>query len=40
MKKLLVVSFVAIFGLLMIFKSTNGSSVATSEAETRVPLDN
>lgn len=40
MKKLLVVSFVAIFGLLMIFKSTNGSSVATSEAEARVPLDN
>lgn len=40
MKKLLVVSFVAIFGLLAIFQSTNGSSVATSEAEARVPLDN
>ena len=40
MKKLLVVSFVAIFGLLVIFQSTNGSSVATSEAEARVPLDN
>jgi Putative lumazine-binding len=40
MKKLLVVSFVAIFGLLAIFQSTNGSSMATSEAEARVPLDN
>ncbi|HZI62763.1 MAG TPA: nuclear transport factor 2 family protein [Pyrinomonadaceae bacterium] len=40
MKKLLVVSFVAIFGLLAILQSTNGSSVATSEAEARVPLDN
>ena len=40
MKKLLVVSFVAIFGLLAIFQSTNGSAVATSEAEARVPLDN
>jgi hypothetical protein len=40
MKKLLVVSFVAIFGLLAIFQSTNGSSVATSEAEARIPLDN
>ena len=40
MKKLLVVSFVAISGLLAIFQSTNGSSVATSEAEARVPLDN
>lgn len=40
MKKLLVVSFVAIFGLLAIFQSTNGSSMATSEAAARVPLDN
>ncbi len=40
MKKLLVVSFVAILGLLAIFQSTNGSSMATSEAEARVPLDN
>jgi hypothetical protein len=38
--KLLAVSFVAIFGLLVIFQSTNGSSIATSEAEARVPLDN
>jgi len=40
MKKLLVVSFVAIFGLLAIFQSTNGSSMATLEAQARVPLDN
>jgi hypothetical protein len=40
MKKLLVVSFVAVFGSLAIFQSTNGSSIATSEAEARVPLDN
>jgi hypothetical protein len=40
MKKLLVVSSVAILGLLAIFQSTNGSSMATSEAEARVPLDN
>lgn len=38
--KLLAVSFVAIFGLLMVFQSTNGSSIATAEAEARVPLDN
>ena len=38
--KLLAISFVAIFGLLSIFQSTNGSSVTTSEAEARVPLDN
>lgn len=38
--KLLAISFVAIFGLLSIFQSTNGSSVATSEAKARVPLDN
>jgi hypothetical protein len=38
--KLLAVSFVAIFGLLIAFQSTNGSSIATSEAEARVPLDN
>lgn len=38
--RLLAVSFVAIFGLLVIFQSTNGSSIATSEAEARVPLDN
>jgi hypothetical protein len=40
MKKLLVVSFVAIFGLLAIIQSSNGSAIATSEAEARVPLDN
>lgn len=40
MKKLLVVSFVAMFGLLVILQSTSGSSRATSEAEARVPLDN
>ncbi len=40
MKKLLAVSLVAIFGLLVIFQSTNGSSIAMSEAEARVPLDN
>ena len=38
--KLLAVSFVAIFGLLVLFQSTNGSSVATAEAEARVPLEN
>ena len=38
--KLLAVSFVAIFGLLIVFQSTNGSSIATAEAEARVPLDN
>jgi hypothetical protein len=36
--KLLAVSFVAIFGLLVLFQSTNGSSAATAEA--RVPLEN
>lgn len=40
MKKLLVASFVVVFGLLAISQSTNGSSVAMSEAEARVPLDN
>ena len=38
--KVLAVSFVAIFGLLVLFQSSNGSSVATSEAEARVPLEN
>ena len=36
--KLLAISFVAIFGLLAVFQSTNGSSDANAEA--RVPLDN
>jgi hypothetical protein len=38
--KLLAVAFVAIVGLLVVFQSTNVSSMATSEAEARVPLDN
>ncbi len=38
--KVLAVSFVAIFGLLVLFQSTDGSSVATSEAAARVPLEN
>lgn len=38
--KVLAVAFVAILGLLVVFQSTNGSSIATSEAEARVPLEN
>jgi hypothetical protein len=38
--KLLAVAFLAIVGLLVVFQSTNVSSMATSEAEARVPLDN
>ena len=39
--KVAAVSVVAIFGLLVLFQSTNGSSsTATANAEARVPLDN
>ena len=38
--KVLAAFFVAIFGLLAVFQSTNGSSTTTSDAAARVPLEN
>lgn len=38
--KVLAALFVAIFGLLFFFQSTNGSSTVTANAEARVPLEN
>ena len=38
--KVLAAFFVAIFGLLAVLQSTNGSSTTTSDAAARVPLEN